>query len=143
MSTAILKLSESGELQRIHDKWLMRSACSSQGTTFEVDQLELTSFQGLFMICGLACFVALVIYFVLTIRQFTKLCPTDRESSGRSIRSGTLQTFISFVDEKEETVKARSKRKYTEGSSSRENGDDVSMDKYKSSRRDLSLNSSV
>ncbi|KAD7479123.1 hypothetical protein E3N88_02259 [Mikania micrantha] len=30
MSTAILKLSENGELQRIHDKWLMRSACSSQ-----------------------------------------------------------------------------------------------------------------
>ncbi|GFY87745.1 glutamate receptor 3.6 [Actinidia rufa] len=33
MSTAILKLSEDGELQRIHDKWLMRSACSSQVAT--------------------------------------------------------------------------------------------------------------
>ncbi|MDG6100465.1 transporter substrate-binding domain-containing protein, partial [Alteromonas sp. ZYF713] len=62
MSTAILKLSENGELQRIHDKWLMRSACSSQNTKFEVDQLELKSFQGLFFICGLACFIALIIY---------------------------------------------------------------------------------
>ena len=36
MSTAILKLSENGDLQRIHDKWLMRSACTAQGTTTEV-----------------------------------------------------------------------------------------------------------
>lgn len=143
MSTAILKLSENGDLQRIHDKWLMRSACSSQGTTFEVDQLELTSFQGLFVICGLACVLALIIYFALIVRQFTKHYPTSRESSGRSVGSGTLQTFFSFVDEKEETVKARSKRKYTEGSSSRGNEDDTSTDNYKSSRRDLSLNTSV
>ncbi|KAL4577794.1 hypothetical protein LXL04_013908 [Taraxacum kok-saghyz] len=142
MSTAILKLSENGELQRIHDKWLIRSACSSQGTQFEVDQLELTSFQGLFMICGLACFLALVLYFVLTIRQFTKHYPTLAESTGRSVRSGSLQTFFSFVDEKEETVRARSKRKYSEESSSRTIGDDGSIDKYNSNRRDLSLNTS-
>ena len=48
MSTAILKLSENGDLQRIHDKWLMRSAFTAQGTTTEVDQLQLKSFQGLF-----------------------------------------------------------------------------------------------
>ncbi|KAI3519088.1 hypothetical protein L1887_08103 [Cichorium endivia] len=143
MSTAILKLSENGELQRIHDKWLMRSACSSQGTMFEVDQLALTSFQGLFLICGLACLLALIIYFILTVRQFTKHYPTLSESTGRSVRSGPLQTFISFVDEKEETIKARSKRKYSEGSSSRKNGDnDASIDNYNSSKRDMSLNTS-
>ncbi|KAK2657656.1 hypothetical protein Ddye_010708 [Dipteronia dyeriana] len=31
MSVAILQLSENGDLQRIHDKRLTRSACSSQG----------------------------------------------------------------------------------------------------------------
>ncbi|GAB4848373.1 hypothetical protein Ancab_003068 [Ancistrocladus abbreviatus] len=46
LSTAILKLSESGELQRIHDKWLMSSACSSQDSTLAVDRLELKSFWG-------------------------------------------------------------------------------------------------
>ncbi|XP_023767390.1 glutamate receptor 3.6 [Lactuca sativa] len=141
MSTAILKLSENGELQRIHDKWLLRSACSSQGTQFEVDKLELTSFKGLFLICGLACFLALLIYFVLTIRQFTKHYPTLAESTGRSVRSGSLQTFFSFVDKKEETIRTRSKRKYSEGSSSMMNGDDSSIDNY-SNKRDMSLNAS-
>ncbi|KAL9670154.1 hypothetical protein QQ045_007705 [Rhodiola kirilowii] len=54
MSTAILKLLENGELQRIHDKWLMGSACASQSTMLSVDRLELRSFWGLFAICGAA-----------------------------------------------------------------------------------------
>ncbi|KAL8194071.1 hypothetical protein R6Q57_026313 [Mikania cordata] len=140
MSTAILKLSENGELQRIHDKWLMRSACSSQGTKYEVDQLELASFKGLFMICGSVCFLAFIIYIALTIREFYKHYPMLSESTGRSVRSGPLQTFVSFVDEKEETIRARSKRKYSEGSSSRTDVDNVSIQSYKCSRLDLSLN---
>lgn len=140
MSTAILKLSETGELSRIHDKWLLRSACSSQGTQYQVDQLELKSFRGLFLICGLVCFLALIIYITLTIRQFYKLYPALTESTGRSVRSGPLQTFVSFVDEKEESVKARSKRKYSEASSSRIDMDSASMRNYKCSL-DLSLNS--
>ncbi|KAI7738381.1 hypothetical protein M8C21_008444, partial [Ambrosia artemisiifolia] len=140
ISTAILKLSETGELQRIHDKWLMRSACSSQGTKFEVDQLELTSFRGLFIVCGLVCFLALLIYIALIVRQFYKHYPMLSESSGRSVRSGPLQTFVSFVDEKEETIKARSKRKYSEASSYRTDVDNASTQNYKCSRFDLSLN---
>ncbi|KAI3808345.1 hypothetical protein L1987_24294 [Smallanthus sonchifolius] len=142
MSTAILKLSEKGDLERIHDKWLLRSACSSQGTKFEVDQLELANFQGLFFICGLVCILALIIYIALTMRQFYKHYPTLSESTGRSIQSGPLKTFISFVDEKEETTKARSKRKYSEGSSSRTYAGNASIPNYKGSRMDLSLNTS-
>ncbi|KAI7734668.1 hypothetical protein M8C21_009086 [Ambrosia artemisiifolia] len=118
MSTAILKLSESGKLQRIHDKWLLRSACSSQGTRYEVDQLGLASFKGLFLIFGMACFLALIIYLALTTRQFYKHHPDLCESTGRSNQS-PLKKFISFVDEKEETTKARSKSKCSEGSSSK------------------------
>ena len=44
MSTSIWKLSENGDLQRIHDKWLARSDCSSTGTKLEVDRLQLRSF---------------------------------------------------------------------------------------------------
>ncbi|CAI9272204.1 unnamed protein product [Lactuca saligna] len=142
MSTAILELSENGELQRIHDKWLMRSACSSQGTKFEVEQLELTSFKGLFIICGIVCLLALIIYFAQIIYQFIKHYPTLSESTGRSLKSGRLQTFISFVDERKETVTTHSKRKHFEGSSSGMNADDESIYSNKISRRDSSLNSS-
>nr|GEU68152.1 glutamate receptor 3.6-like [Tanacetum cinerariifolium] len=135
ISTAILKLSENGELQRIHDKWLIRSACSSQGAKFSVDRLELKSFKGLFIICGLACFLALFIYLVLIVHQYTKHKPDVSEPSVRSLKSGRLQTFISFVDEKEESVIARCKKRLKETSSRRSNGDDLSVNGYRSTRR--------
>ncbi|CAI9110464.1 OLC1v1010493C1 [Oldenlandia corymbosa var. corymbosa] len=117
VSTAILKLSESGELQQIHDKWLQRSACSSESTKLEVDRLQLGSFAGLFSICGLACILALLIHFILIVRQFLRHYyePDPESLSSSSSRSARLQTFLSFVDEKEETVKARSKRRRLEG----------------------------
>ncbi|KAF5188249.1 Glutamate receptor [Thalictrum thalictroides] len=111
MSTAILKLSENGELQRIHDKWLTRRACSSQGSELESDRLHLKSFWGLFLICGIACFLALLVYFISTIRQFKRFFPQEAEpsSQGSSV-SKRLQTFLSFADEKDETF-SKSKRK--------------------------------
>ncbi|KAJ4965172.1 hypothetical protein NE237_017021 [Protea cynaroides] len=71
MSTAILTLAENGDLQRIHDKWLTTSVCSSDNTELESDQLHLNSFWGLFLICGAACFISLMIYFFFIIRQFS------------------------------------------------------------------------
>ena len=44
MSTTILKLSESGELQKIHDKWLARKACNLEEANQDIDRLPLTSF---------------------------------------------------------------------------------------------------
>ncbi|KAH7557354.1 hypothetical protein JRO89_XS11G0130300 [Xanthoceras sorbifolium] len=111
MSTAILKLSENGDLQRIHDKWLLRSACTLQGAKLEVDRLQLNSFWGLFLLCGLASMAALFIYLIQTLRQFSRHHPEDIES-GQSSRSTRIQTFLSFVDEKE--VKSRSKRRNIE-----------------------------
>ncbi|KAK9069394.1 hypothetical protein SSX86_011297 [Deinandra increscens subsp. villosa] len=137
ISTAILKLSETGELQRIHDKWLTRSACSSQGAKFAVDRLELKSFKGLFLICGLACFLALFIYLGLIIHQYTKHKPHLSEPSGRSLKSGRLKTFISFVDEKHESVKARSQRRLREAASCTSvNGNDLSVNGFRSTRRE-------
>nr|GMD58351.1 glutamate receptor 3.6-like isoform X2 [Ipomoea batatas] len=122
MSTAILKLSESGELQRIHDKWLLRRACTSQTTKLEVNRLQLKSFSGLYMICGLACFLALAVYFIFVTRQFrqhrTEPEPSS-SSSRRSSRSKRLQRFLSFVDEKEESAKSRSRRRQRQGGSVR------------------------
>lgn len=116
MSTAILALSENGELQRIQDKWLKNSACSSQSTDLESKQLHLKSFWGLFLICGLACFLSLFIYFSLMIREFIRHPLEESDiSQGRS-RPRRLQTFLSFVDEKEESWKSKSKRRQMEKS---------------------------
>ncbi|XP_050257634.1 glutamate receptor 3.6-like isoform X2 [Quercus robur] len=110
MSTAILRLSENGELQRIHDKLLMRSACTAQGTTIEVDRLQLKSFWSLFGLCGFACFLALFVYFIILVRKFNK----HFESSGRSSRIGLFQKFLMFLGEKEEKVRNRFKRRQME-----------------------------
>ncbi|KAG5534473.1 hypothetical protein RHGRI_022564 [Rhododendron griersonianum] len=104
MSTAILKLSETGELQRIHDKWLMRSACSLQGANLEVNRIQLKSFSGLFIICGLACLFAFLVYFALLVCQFTKDYSESSDSSGRSSQSARIRTFLSFVGKSEQAL---------------------------------------
>ncbi|KAL5063566.1 hypothetical protein RYX36_025303 [Vicia faba] len=114
LSTAILELAENGDLQRIHDKWLLSSACRSQGAKLGVDRLNLKSFWGLYLVCGLACFLALLIYLIQTLRQYKKHSPDEVESTGQGSGSSRLRTFLSFVDEKEEIVKNRSKRRQME-----------------------------
>ncbi|KAL9229707.1 hypothetical protein vseg_005145 [Gypsophila vaccaria] len=120
MSTAILRLSENGELQRIADKWLQRSACSSQETQLSVDKLQLQSFWGLYLVMGIACVFALIVYFGRMVMQFMRQYTPDEDAS-RSLASGSsrLQTFLAFVDEKEEEMISRYKRRQMEGSSSR------------------------
>ncbi|KAK7342124.1 hypothetical protein VNO80_25067 [Phaseolus coccineus] len=112
LSTAILQLSESGDLQRIHDKWLNKKEC----TTFEVDsnKLALTSFWGLFLICGIAFFIALIIFFARIFCQYNKFIPesekTDEEiqpvrRSRRPSRTPSLKKLMVFVDKREAEVK--------------------------------------
>ncbi|XP_022741195.1 glutamate receptor 3.6-like [Durio zibethinus] len=126
MSTALLKLSENGDLQRIHDKWLLRRACSYQGAKMEADRLQLKSFWGLFVICGLACLIALFVYFFKMVRQFSRHYAEELELSGQRSQSARIQTFLSFVDEKEEEVKSRSKRRQLERASNRTEDGSVS-----------------
>ncbi|KAL2461930.1 Glutamate receptor 3.2 [Abeliophyllum distichum] len=115
MSTAILMLSENGELQKISDRWLNKIVCSLQGSKLESEQLQLNSFWGLFLICGIACFLALLVYFCSILRQFKRHLPEQSEPSIRSSsRSIRIQRFLSFVDEKEEESKSRLKRKHME-----------------------------
>ncbi|KAF3440258.1 hypothetical protein FNV43_RR18542 [Rhamnella rubrinervis] len=146
LSVAILQLSETGDLQRIRDKWLTRSACTSQGTKLEVDRLTLRSFWGLFAVCGLICLFALFIYFIQMVRQFTKHYGKEAESSGSSSLSGRVQTFLSFADEKEEEVKSRTKRRQMERMSNRSAGDESmnsSRGRYKDSSSTMSIENGV
>ncbi|XP_020240558.1 glutamate receptor 3.2 isoform X2 [Cajanus cajan] len=101
MSTAILTLSENGELQRIHEKWLSKRTCGFHSS--ENEQLQFNSFRGLFLICGITCVLALLIYFFTMLRQFSKKSPQKAGPSNRcTSRSARIQTFLHFVDEKEE-----------------------------------------
>ncbi|KAJ9165839.1 hypothetical protein P3X46_020665 [Hevea brasiliensis] len=127
MSTAILALSENGDLQRIHDKWLMHSSCSSDRTEIESDRLELKSFWGLFVICGLACFFALFIYFLQIIRQLYRVPPAESASPTQGgSRSGRLHRLLSLMDEKEDQSRQKNKRRKVERSFS-ENDRDVEL----------------
>ncbi|GLT46036.1 hypothetical protein SLA2020_198260 [Shorea laevis] len=119
MSTAILALAENGDLQRIHDKWLMKSSCTSESTELESDRLHLSSFWGLFLIFGIACFIALIIYFVQILRQLRRVLPPESYSPGQcSSRSRPIGRFLSLMDEKQESSKSRSKKEKVERSSS-------------------------
>lgn len=117
MSTAILQLSENGDLQRIRDKWLIRSVCSLETTEIESDQLQLKSFWGLFLICGIFCFVALFIYFLQIMQQLCRTVPSESVSAGsRSSISGRVRRLISLMDEKEDHSNSASKRRKVERS---------------------------
>ncbi|KAK1303833.1 Glutamate receptor 3.1 [Acorus calamus] len=113
MSTAILLLSENGELQRIHDKWLMRTACTSETDELESNQLHLRSFTGLFFICGLACFIALLIYLFMLLHQFFWHFP-EQPSESSSSRSGCVWRFLNFFYKEEEDLRSKSKGREVE-----------------------------
>ncbi|XP_058072585.1 glutamate receptor 3.5-like [Magnolia sinica] len=117
LSTAVLTLSENGDLQRIHDKWLSRSGCTSQGSE-DTYRLSLKSFWGLFLICGITAFLALFVFFMRVFCQFCKYSSSEdieREdsnlSSQRSGRAPSIRELLMFVDKKEAEVKSIMKRK--------------------------------
>ncbi|KAL5730858.1 hypothetical protein ACHQM5_003645 [Ranunculus cassubicifolius] len=128
LSTAILQLSENGELQRIHDKWLARTLCTTQATDLiNSNRLSLDSFWGLFLICGISCFITLVVFFLRVLCQFRKYgTDTDKEEGEsseigkdeltprRSNRTTSFKGLIDFVDKKETEVKNKLKKKMSD-----------------------------
>lgn len=116
LSTAILQLSENGDLQRIHDKWLLHSTCSLDTTEIESDQLQLKSFWGLFLICGVACFSALFIYFVQIMLRLCRTPPDSVSEGSNSSISVRVRRLISILDEKEDLSNQGSKRRKVERS---------------------------
>ncbi|CAN6163020.1 unnamed protein product [Urochloa humidicola] len=122
MSTAILQLSENGQLQRIHDEWFKRPSCayddeSQVGPT----RLGIGSFAGLFLMCALICLFALVLFFVRLCWQYTQYSNSDTEGEPsaadadtiqrRPSRLGSLKGLLKFVDKKEEEIRRKMKRR--------------------------------
>lgn len=115
MSTAILQLSENGDLQKIHDKWLLKHDCSVQDNV-DSNELSLSSFWGLFLICGIACVLSLIAFSIKVFCQYNKFNPEpeqhDQEISPtrpkdkRLFRSTTsFRELMYFVDKKEKEIK--------------------------------------
>lgn len=119
MSTAILQLSEKGELQKIHDKWLPKDDCAMQDNQIDDSRLSLKSFWGLFLICGVACFIALLVFSCRICWQYRRYTPEAGEQEitatpepGPS-NSCSLQGLIKFVDQKEAEIKEILRKKAT------------------------------
>ncbi|KAK8460543.1 hypothetical protein SEVIR_2G345900v4 [Setaria viridis] len=116
LSTAILTLSENGNLQRIHDEWLSGTECSADNNAAASNSLSLSSFWGLFLICGLACLLALVIFFLRIFCQYSRYSNQveqfpEPQIVNRPARLTTIKSLISFVDKKEEEVKNALKKR--------------------------------
>ena len=113
MSTAILKLSESGKLQEIHKKWFCKMGCPGEnGQDNEPNHLHLISFWGLYLLCGAISLCALLIFLLRMVRQFVRykrreLNPSS-PSSSRSTSSqcsNVIYSFFNFIDEREEAIR--------------------------------------
>ncbi|KAF3434884.1 hypothetical protein FNV43_RR21971 [Rhamnella rubrinervis] len=139
MSTAILTLSENGELQKLHNIWLSRKACPWQGSDVVSEQLQLQSFSGLFLICGCVCIFALLMHTCLMLHKFRQHPPEVHEPSRHgSSPSARLQTFLSFVDKKEDQSRKRSKRKWKDTLSISYGTEDGSMNASKRTQMGIS-----
>jgi glutamate receptor, ionotropic, plant len=82
----------------------------------EANRLEFSSFYGLFVICGIACLIALMIYFITLLLKFCKRAQ-DNETESSSPESvclktprHNLQAFLSFVDNKDDSVGGTSRK---------------------------------
>jgi glutamate receptor, ionotropic, plant len=74
------------------------------------NQLRLESFMGLFLICGAACVLALLIYLGITIRQYLRHeqpGPAISVDAGSSTSKRSLRKFISFADDKQPPPKKK------------------------------------
>ncbi|KAE8719228.1 Glutamate receptor 3.7 [Hibiscus syriacus] len=113
MSTAILRLSESGKLQEIHARWFCKMGCPGERRRrSEPNQLHLASFWGLYLLCGAITLAALLIFILRLVRQYARY---TRRQMKLSRPSSSVQTttrfsqvifnFFDFIDEKEEAIK--------------------------------------
>ncbi|KAK7402036.1 hypothetical protein VNO78_13981 [Psophocarpus tetragonolobus] len=112
MSTAILKLSEHGDLQKIHKNWFCKMGCPGERTSnSKPDQLHLLSFWGLYLSSGVVALAALVLFLLRMIRQYARFKQKQKDiASSSSEPSGihssqVIVNFFNFIDEKEEAIK--------------------------------------
>ncbi|XP_030459567.1 glutamate receptor 3.7 [Syzygium oleosum] len=112
ISTAILKLSESGKLQKIHEKWFCKMGCPSErGQDSKPEQLHLISFWGLYLLCGVVSIAALLVFLIRMICLFVRFKKQQMATtaslsvSSNRLCSDSFYKFLDFVDQKEDATK--------------------------------------
>lgn len=112
ISTAILNLSETGELQKLHEKWFCEMGCpGARRQRDEPNRLHMISFWGLYLLCGVVTLGALLVFLLRMVRQFARYNRHQRRSSDQASGSSEVHCsqiiyrFFDFVDEKEEAIK--------------------------------------
>ncbi|KAK4366684.1 hypothetical protein RND71_014564 [Anisodus tanguticus] len=109
MSTAILKLAESGKLQEIHKKWFCRLGCpTDRRKDSEPNQLHLSSFWALYLLSGAVAVLALLVFLLRIIPQYIQYKRkhiTNLSSPSNTRCSQIIYSFFGFIDEKEEAIK--------------------------------------
>lgn len=112
ISTAILKLSENGKLQKIHEKWFCKMGCPEErGQDSAPEQLHLISFWGLYLLCGVIAVTALLVFLIRMIHLFIRFMnqqtatSTSLAASSNRQCSDTFYKFLDFVDQKEDATK--------------------------------------
>lgn len=114
MSTAILKLSENGKMQEIRKKWFCKSGICPTERRRDPDpnQLHLSSFWGLYLLCGVASIVALVVFLSRAVGQYVRYKKRQMEAASTTIPDSSknkffqvIFSFFDFIDEKEEAIK--------------------------------------
>lgn len=112
MSTAILKLAESGELQKIHEKWFCKMGCPGERKRdSRPDQLHLSSFWGLYLSSGIISVVALVLFLLRMVSQYVGFKQSQKDMVASSSEqseshcSRVVVNFFNFIDKKEDAIK--------------------------------------
>ncbi|KAJ0113005.1 hypothetical protein Patl1_02037 [Pistacia atlantica] len=115
MSTAILKLSENGQLQKLRERWFCKKGCPEErNQNSEPHQLQLVSFWGLYILCVIITLSALFVFLLRVVRQFVRYKKREMLSSSSSSSTPTssssscsqlIYNFFDFIDEKEEAIK--------------------------------------
>lgn len=121
MSTAILKLLENGKIQEIHKKWFCKSGIcpTERRRNPDPNRLHLSSFWGLYLLSGVASFVALVVFLSRAVGQYVRYKKRQTEAASSTTTTTTMPdpssnkkkfsqvifSFFDFIDEKEEAIK--------------------------------------
>lgn len=111
MSNALLKLTESGKLEKLNEKWFCKSGCQGQqNKKWEANEIHLNSFLALYSVCGICALIALSLFLVRAVRQYIdykRRQPSSVafSSSSSFLVSRAIRNFLQFIDEKEEAIK--------------------------------------
>ncbi|KAG2308526.1 hypothetical protein Bca52824_028274 [Brassica carinata] len=90
VSIAILKVTQGKEMRRIENKWFNRltSECPDPNADLSSNRLSLSSFWGLFLIAGVASFLALLVFVALFLYEHRyTLCNDPEGSMWRKLKS--------------------------------------------------------